>query len=101
MLFVSPSKIAHDKFYIYCPPLLLNEIYAHARTSKCYILLFISLNGETYKSSHLFAKITIQFYIWNQSEIWQMHQTSQCSSCSDVLMLFRRRENYPRDCYTF
>ncbi len=29
-LFVSPSKIAHDKFYIYCPPLLLNEIYAHA-----------------------------------------------------------------------
>ncbi len=30
VLFVSPSKIAHDKFYIYCPPLLLNEIYAHA-----------------------------------------------------------------------
>ncbi len=29
VLFVSPSKIAHDKFYIYCPPLLLNEIYAH------------------------------------------------------------------------
>ncbi len=32
VLFVSPSKIAHDKFYIYCPPLLLNEIYAHAVT---------------------------------------------------------------------
>ncbi len=30
VLFVSPSKIAHDKFYIYCPPLLLNEIYTHA-----------------------------------------------------------------------
>ncbi len=30
VLFVSPSKIAHDKFYIYCPPLLLNEIYARA-----------------------------------------------------------------------
>ncbi len=29
VLFVSPSKIAHEKFYIYCPPLLLNEIYAH------------------------------------------------------------------------
>ncbi len=29
VLFLSPSKIAHDKFYIYCPPLLLNEIYAH------------------------------------------------------------------------
>ncbi len=29
VLFVSPSKIAHDKLYIYCPPLLLNEIYAH------------------------------------------------------------------------
>ncbi len=29
VLFVSPSKIAHDTFYIYCPPLLLNEIYAH------------------------------------------------------------------------
>ncbi len=32
VLFVSPSKIAHEKFYIYCPPLLLNEIYAHAFT---------------------------------------------------------------------
>ncbi len=32
VLFVSPSKIAHEKFYIYCPPLLLNEIYAHAVT---------------------------------------------------------------------
>ncbi len=31
VLFVSPSKIAHDKFYIYCPPLLLNEIYAHVQ----------------------------------------------------------------------
>ncbi len=32
VLFLSPSKIAHEKFYIYCPPppLLLNEIYAHA-----------------------------------------------------------------------
>ncbi len=30
VLFVSPLKIAHEKFYIYCPPLLLNEIYAHA-----------------------------------------------------------------------
>ncbi len=29
VLFVSPSKISHDKFYIYCPPLLLNEIYTH------------------------------------------------------------------------
>ncbi len=29
VLFVSPSKIAHEKCYIYCPPLLLNEIYAH------------------------------------------------------------------------
>ncbi len=29
VLFVSPSKIAHDKFYIYCPPLLLNKMYAH------------------------------------------------------------------------
>ncbi len=29
VLFVSPSKIAHDKFYIYCLPLLLNEIYTH------------------------------------------------------------------------
>ncbi len=38
VLFVSPSKIAHDKFYIYCPPLLLNEIYAHGveqQFSKC------------------------------------------------------------------
>ncbi len=26
---MSPSKIAHENFYIYCPPLLLNEIYAH------------------------------------------------------------------------
>ncbi len=34
VLFVSPSKIAYDKFYIYCPPpLLLNEIYAHDRDS--------------------------------------------------------------------
>ncbi len=33
VLFVSPSKIAHDKFYIYCPPLLLNEIYAHDYTT--------------------------------------------------------------------
>ncbi len=30
VLFVSPSKIAHEKCYIYCPPLLLNEMYAHA-----------------------------------------------------------------------
>ncbi len=37
VLFVSPSKIAHDKFYIYCPPLLLNEIYAHAVTSRLFI----------------------------------------------------------------
>ncbi len=29
VLFVSPSKIAHDKFYI----LLLNEIYAHESRS--------------------------------------------------------------------
>ncbi len=34
VLFVSPSKIAHEKFYIYCPPLLLNEIYAHASRVK-------------------------------------------------------------------
>ncbi len=27
---MSPSKIAHEKLYIYCPPLLLNEMYAHA-----------------------------------------------------------------------
>ncbi len=33
VLFVSPSKIAHEKFDIYCPPLLLNEIYAHGRVS--------------------------------------------------------------------
>ncbi len=32
VLFVSPSKIAHENFYIYCPPLLLNEIYAHELT---------------------------------------------------------------------
>ncbi len=34
VLFVSPSKIAHEKCYIYCPPpppLLLNEMYAHDR----------------------------------------------------------------------
>ncbi len=36
VLFVSPSKIYHDKFYIYCPPLLLNEIYAHE-----YIIIII------------------------------------------------------------
>ncbi len=33
VLFVSPSKIAHEKLYIYCPPLLLNEIYAHVETA--------------------------------------------------------------------
>ncbi len=39
VLFVSPSKIAHDKFYIYCPPLLLNEIYAHVlESSFCQLL---------------------------------------------------------------
>ncbi len=34
VLFVSPSNIGHEKFYIYCPPLLLNEIYAHASSSR-------------------------------------------------------------------
>ncbi len=29
VLFVSPSKIAHELLFFYCPPLLLNEIYAH------------------------------------------------------------------------
>ncbi len=38
VLFVSPSKIAHDKFYIYCPPLLLNEIYAHGQALPNWIL---------------------------------------------------------------
>ena len=28
VLFVSPSKIALQKFYVYCPPLLLDQIYA-------------------------------------------------------------------------
>ncbi len=32
VLFVSPSKNALDKFYVYCPPLLLNEIYALGST---------------------------------------------------------------------
>ncbi len=44
VLFVSPSKIAHDKFYIYCPPLLLNEIYAHARM--CFMSSSHSLNYD-------------------------------------------------------
>ncbi len=46
VLFVSPSKIAHDKFYIYCPPLLLNEIYAHIKPlfMESLILLF-SISG--------------------------------------------------------
>ncbi len=30
VLFVSPSKTALEKFYVYCPPLLLDEIYAPA-----------------------------------------------------------------------
>ncbi len=34
VLFVSTSKIAHEKFYIYCPPLLLNEIYAHGQSAQ-------------------------------------------------------------------
>ncbi len=42
VLFVSPSKIAHEKCYIYCPPLLLNEIYAHEQTTVLYsYLLYI------------------------------------------------------------
>ncbi len=36
VLFVSPSKIALEKFYVYCPPLLLDEIYAPAYIYKCY-----------------------------------------------------------------
>ncbi len=44
VLFVSPSKIAHEKFYIYCPPLLLNEIYAHG-------LLIISVSF--YMTAHV------------------------------------------------
>ncbi len=40
VLFVSPSKIAHEKFYIYCPPLLLNEIYAHAWDTKTFSSVF-------------------------------------------------------------
>ncbi len=39
VLFVSPSKIAHEKFYIYCPPLLLNEIYAHGIEPTTFALL--------------------------------------------------------------
>ncbi len=35
VLLVSPSKIAHEKFYIYCPPLLLNEICTHACVMCC------------------------------------------------------------------
>ena len=31
VLFVSPSKIALQKCYVYCPPLLLDQIYAHDR----------------------------------------------------------------------
>ncbi len=44
VLFVSPSKIAHDKFYIYCPPLLLNEIYAHDWITSS-MLLWTSLSS--------------------------------------------------------
>ncbi len=48
VLFVSPSKIAHDKFYIYCPPLLLNEIYAHVYIY-IYIYIYIyKMNKKTY-----------------------------------------------------
>ncbi len=47
VLFVSPSKIAYEKFYIYCPPLLLNEIYAHGKDvfklSKVTVNTFIML----------------------------------------------------------
>ncbi len=43
VLFVSPSKIAHEKFYIYCPPLLLNEIYTHGNVIPILpILIYIS-----------------------------------------------------------
>ncbi len=48
VLFVSPSKIAHDKFYIYCPPLLLNEIYAHVQ-STLLLILFLDSNIYTIK----------------------------------------------------
>ncbi len=33
VLFVSPSKIALEKFYVYCPPPLLDEIYAPAHVN--------------------------------------------------------------------
>ncbi len=51
VLFVSPSKIAHEKFYIYCPPLLLNEIYAHglmyAKSTSQYSLAFsLKVSGD-------------------------------------------------------
>ncbi len=36
VLFVSPSKIALEKFYVYCPPLLLDEIYAPGWRGKNY-----------------------------------------------------------------
>ncbi len=43
VLFMSPSKIAHEKFYIYCPPLLLNEIYAHGPS----VLLQLSVTTQS------------------------------------------------------
>lgn len=57
VLFVSPSKIAHEKFYIYCPPLLLNEIYAHdsergSKDSHCH--------GLATKDSQRYSMIIIQ-----------------------------------------
>ncbi len=39
VLFVSPSKIAHEKF-IFIVPLLLNEIYAHVCVSQSNIEVF-------------------------------------------------------------
>ncbi len=53
VLFVSPSKIAHDKFYIYCPPLLLNEMYAH----DAYNCNFMQLHWKWMTSGLLFVRM--------------------------------------------
>ncbi len=55
VLFVSPSKIAHEKFYIYCPPLLLNEIYAHA--CHLYIYIYIYIYIYTYSILSIYPSI--------------------------------------------
>ncbi len=62
VLFVSPSKIAHDTFYSYCPPLLLNEIYAH--DSGLY-----NLNGIT---EH------VKFLWYNSKTFWILRTQIDC-----------------------